>query len=361
MNTIIIGAGQAGLATGRQLQQLGEDFVILDGNARVGDQWRSHWDSLRLYSPAKYDGLPGLAFPGDPWHYPGKDEVADYLASYAAHFRLPIRHSTRVDTLERIDDRWIVTTGREQLAADNVVVATGTFGRTPHLPDCAVDLDPAIRQLHSSEYRRPEQLKDGPVLVVGGSHSGTDIAYEVARTHETILCGRDPGQVPFRPGGRGQVLVWPLLLFAWRHVLTRRTPMGRKEMGEVRFHGGPMIRVKRGDLLARGVERVHDRVTGVRDGRPELENGRVLDVANVVWATGFRQVFDWIKPAVIGADGWPREYRGIAEGMPGLFFCGLSFQYAFSSMVLPGVGRDAAYIARRIAARAGADRSLAAA
>jgi len=361
MNTIVIGAGQAGLATGRHLQQLGEEFLILDGNAQVGDQWRSHWDSLRLYSPAKYDGLPGLPFPGDPWHYPGKDEVADYLASYAAHFELPIRHNTRVDRLERIDDQWIVSTGGEQLTAGNVVVATGTFGRTPYLPDCAVDLDPAIRQLHSSEYRRPEQLKDGPVLVVGGSHSGTDIAYEVAQTHETILCGRDPGQVPFRPGGRGQVLLWPVLLFAWRHVLTRRTPMGRKEMGEIRFHGGPMIRVKRDDLLARGVERVHDRVTGVRDGRPQLANGRVLDVANVVWATGFRQVFDWIKTPVTGADGWPREYRGVAEGAPGLFFCGLSFQYAFSSMVLPGVGRDAAYVARRIAAGAAADRSLAAA
>jgi len=164
MNTIVIGAGQAGLATGRHLQQLGEEFLILDGNAQVGDQWRSHWDSLRLYSPAKYDGLPGLPFPGDPWHYPGKDEVADYLASYAAHFELPIRHNTRVDRLERIDDQWIVSTGGEQLTAGNVVVATGTFGRTPYLPDCAVDLDPAIRQLHSSEYRRPEQLKDGPVL-----------------------------------------------------------------------------------------------------------------------------------------------------------------------------------------------------
>jgi putative flavoprotein involved in K+ transport len=361
MNTIIIGAGQAGLATGQQLQRLGEPFTILDGNARVGDQWRTHWDSLRLYSPAKYDGLPGLPFPGDPWHYPGKDEVADYLAAYAAHFGLPIRPNTRVDKLERIDDRWIVSVGAEQLTADNVVVATGTFGRTPYLPDFAVDLDPAIRQLHSSEYRRPEQLKDGPVLVVGGSHSGTDIAYEVAPSHPTILCGRDPGQVPFTPGQRGQVLFWPVVLFAWRHVLTRRTPMGRKEMGDVRFHGGPMIRVKRDDLLARGVERVHDRVTGVQDGRPMLAGGRVLDVANVVWATGFRQVFDWIKTPVLGADGWPREYRGVAEDAPGLFFCGLSFQYAFSSMVLPGVGRDAAYVARRIAARATADRSLAAA
>jgi putative flavoprotein involved in K+ transport len=361
MNTIIIGAGQAGLATGYHLQRLGEPFIILDGNARLGYQWRSHWDSLRLYSPAKYDGLPGLAFPGEPWHYPGKDEVAGYLTSYAAQFELPIRHNTRVDRLERLDDQWIVTVGAEQLTADNVVVATGTFGRTPYLPDFAVDLDPAIRQLHSSEYQRPGQLKDGPVLVVGGSHSGTDIAYEVAETHSTILCGRDPGQVPFTPGRPSQTLFWPLMLFAWQHVLTRRTPVGRKVMGQIRHHGGPMIRVKRADLLARGVERVPARVTGTRDGLPMLADGRVLEVANVVWATGFRQVFDWIKLPVAGADGWPREYRGVAADVPGLFFCGLSFQYAFSSMVLPGVGRDAAYVARRISARARADRSLAAA
>jgi putative flavoprotein involved in K+ transport len=361
MNTIIIGAGQAGLATGYHLQRLGEPFTILDGGARVGDQWRSHWDSLKLYSPAKYDGLPGLPFPADPWHYPGKDEVADYLASYAERFDLPIRQNTRVDKLERLDDQWIVTVGREQLTADNVVVATGTFGRTPYLPDFAVDLDPAIRQLHSSEYQRPEQLKDGPVLVVGGSHSGTDIAYEVAQTHETILCGRDPGQVPFTPGQPSQVFFWPIILFVWRHVLTRRTPMGRKEMDDIRHHGGPMIRVKRADLLERGVERVPARVTGTQDGLPMLADGRALDVANVVWATGFRQVFDWMKMPLVGADGWPREYRGVAENAPGLFFCGLSFQYAFSSMVLPGVGRDAAYVARRIAARVRTERSLAAA
>jgi putative flavoprotein involved in K+ transport len=360
MNTIIIGAGQAGLATGYHLQRLGEPFTILDGSARVGDQWRSHWDSLKLYSPAKYDGLPGLPFPGEPWHYPGKDEVADYLVSYAERFDLPIRPNARVDKLERLDDQWIVTVGGEQLTADNVVVATGTFGRTPYLPDFAVDLDPAIRQLHSSEYQRPEQLKDGAVLVVGGSHSGTDIAYEVAQTHETILCGRDPGQVPFTPGRPSQAFFWPVMLFAWRHVLNRRTPMGRKEMEHIRHHGGPMIRVKRADLLERGVERVPARVTGAQDGRPMLADGRVLDVGNVVWATGFRQVFDWIKMPVVGADGWPREYRGVAENAPGLFFCGLSFQYAFSSMVLPGVGRDAAYVARRIAARVRSERSLAA-
>jgi len=353
VETVIIGAGQAGLATGYHLRKRGRPFLILDGNARIGDNWRAQWDSLRLYTPTKYDGLPGLPFPGEPWSYPGKDEVADYLESYAERFDLPVRTGTRVDSLSPGPaGGYLVTTGADQILADNVVVATGTFGRTPYLPDFAVDLDPAIRQLHSSEYRRPDQLKDGAVLVVGGSHSGTDIAYEVAGTHHhTVLCGRDPGQIPLRLDSRAAHVFLPVFLFVGRHLITRRTPIGRKAMHEVRFHGGPMLRVKRADLAARGVERVPERVAGVRDGQPVLDDGRVLAVANVVWCTGFRQVFDWIRLPVFGADGWPDELRGVTAGAPGLFFCGLCFQYAFSSMVLPGVGRDAEYVATRIAAR----------
>lgn len=362
VETVIIGAGQAGLATGYHLRKRGRPFVILDGNARVGDNWRAQWDTLRLYTPKKYDGLPGLPFPGERWSYPTKDEVADYLESYAVHFDLPVRTGTRVDKLEPLSGGgYAVTTGEHRILADNVVAATGTFGRTPYLPDFAVDLDPAIRQLHSSEYRRPEQLKDGPVLVVGASHSGTDIAYEVATSHHTVLCGRDPGQIPVRLEKRGARVFFPVFLFLGRHLITRRTPIGRKAMHELRYHGGPMLRVKRSDLTGRGVERVPNRVAGVQNGRPVLDDGRVLDVANVVWCTGFQQVFDWIRLPVIGADGWPEELRGVAADAPGLFFCGLCFQFAFSSMVLPGVGRDAEYVAKRIAARSGAARRLAAA
>jgi putative flavoprotein involved in K+ transport len=233
-----------------------------------------------------------------------------------------------------------------------VVVATGTFGRTAYVPAFAADLDPAITQLHSSQYRRPTQLKDGPVLVVGASHSGCDIAYEVAEHHPTILCGRDCGQLPGRPESRAARVLLPLLVFAARHLITRRTPIGRKAMGEIRSHGGPMIRVKRADLARRGVERIESRVTGSDGGRPMLDDGPVLDVANVLWCTGFRQDFDWISVPVFGEDGWPDEYRGVVEAVPGLYFCGLSFQYAFSSMVFPGIGRDAAYVANQIARRA---------
>ena len=211
-------------------------------------------------------------------------------------------------------------------ACRNVVVATGTFGRTPHIPAVAADLDPAILQLHSSEYRRPGQISDGPVLVVGASHSGTDIAYELAETHPTILAGRDCGEIPPRLGSPAFRAVFPVLLFAWKHVLTRRSPMRSKLMGELRHHGGPMLRVKRRDLIERGVERVTSRIEEARDGLPVVD-GTPREVATVVWATGFQQVFDWIHLPILGDDGWPREMRGVVPDVPGLFFCGLCFQY----------------------------------
>lgn len=353
IETVIVGAGQAGLATGYHLQRLGRPFVILDGNTRIGDNWRQQWDSLLLYSPAKYDALPGLAFPAKRWSYPGKEQVADYLESYAARWDLPVRMNTRVRSLERASDGYLVTTEDGTIQCANVVVATGTFGRTPNVPAFAAELDPSILQLHSSEYRRPGQLNDGPVLVVGASHSGADIAYEVADTHRTTLCGRDCGQIPFRPGSKPARFIFPLVVFAWRHVLTRRTPIGRKIMPEVRFHGAPMLRVKRADLARRGVQRNAERVVGARDGLPELADGTTVRTDNVIWCTGFRQAFDWIRVPVLREDGWPDELRGVVASAPGLYFCGLAFQYAFSSMVLPGVGRDAAYLARHIAARTG--------
>lgn len=354
IETLIVGAGQAGLATGYHLAQLGREFLIVDGSARIGDNWRCHYDSLKLYSPAKFDGLPGMDFPGDPWHFPGKDEVAEFLEQYAVEMALPVRMQTRVDRLiPREGGGFTAHLGAEAIECDNVVVATGSFGRLPRLPEVAASLAPGIRQLHSTEYKNPTQLQPGPVVVVGASHSGYDIAYELAAERPTTLVGPDRGNIPLDWDSARRVKVaMPVIVFAWKHVLSRRTPMGRKMMQEVRHHGGPTTRVKLHHLVERGAERIQNKVTEVSpDGEPMLDDGRVLEATNVIWATGFRPDFSWIEASITGADGWPREYRGVADDVPGLYFCGLSFQFAFSSMVLPGVGRDAAYIASRIQQR----------
>jgi putative flavoprotein involved in K+ transport len=351
LETLVIGAGQAGLSTAYHLRRRGRECLVLDAGTRVGDGWRQQWDSLRLYSPARFDGLPGMPFPADPWHYPSKDETADYLETYAARFQLPLRLGTEVLRVSSDGGCFLVETDTGDYAGDNVVVATGTFGRTPSIPEFAADLDGSITQLHSSQYRRPEQLADGPVLVVGASHSGHDIAYEAALTRPTILVGRDRGELPVRLESRRARVFFPVMWLVWGTVLNRRTPMGRKAMAHIRFHGGPALRVKRADLAARGVERSLERVVGVEEGRPLLEGGRVLDVRTVVWATGFRQAFGWLDLPVIGDDGWPREERGVATDVPGLFFCGLSMQSSFRSMLVGGAGEDARYVAGRIAAR----------
>jgi putative flavoprotein involved in K+ transport len=362
VDTLIIGAGQAGLTTGYHLRRRGLRFLIVDGNQRIGDNWRQHWDTLRLYTPAKYDGLPGLPFPAARWHFPGKDEVGAYLERYALHFDLPVRTNTRVDRLEaQSDGGYVAFVGDEGISCDNVVIATGSFGRTPNVPALASELDPAIRQLHSSQYRRPAQLQPGPVLVVGASHSGQDIAYELAETRQTILCGPSRGNIPMRPESRRAHVLMPAVIFVFKHVLNRRTPMGRKTMQDVRLHGGPHLRVKPKDLERRGVLRYQDRLSSVADGRPVLGDGTVVDVRNVVWCTGFRQVFDWIRLPILDEHKWPVEYRGVVAAAPGLFFCGLSFQYAYASMVFPGIGRDADYVARQIMARSVAARPASAA
>jgi putative flavoprotein involved in K+ transport len=243
-----------------------------------------------------------------------------------------------------------VRAGAHRFVADNVVVASGTF-QQPIVPPFAGELDPAILQLHSDAYRNPAQLRGGPVLVVGCSHSGADIALEVAERHETVLAGRMHGEVPVDIEGRAARAVLPVLWFMANHVLTVKTPLGRKMRPEVRSHGGPLLRVKRAHLRDAGVERTDARVAGVRDGRPLLDDGRALDVANVIWCTGFGKDLDWIELPVAGADGWPEQAGGVVESWPGLYFVGLPFLHAFGSMLIGGVGRDAKRVADHIAAR----------
>jgi len=353
VTTVVVGGGQAGLSTAYHLSRRGQDFVVLDAHERVGDNWRSHWDSLRLYSPALADSLPGMRFPAARSAYPTKDEMADYLEAYRERFDLPVRSGVRVARVAARDGGYAVTcTDGTVWTCDSVVVATGTFGRTPLVPTFAGDLDPSIRQLHSSDYKRPAQLQPGPVLVVGASHSGGDIAYEAGSAgHPVVLSGHIHGEVPFRLEKPVARVAFPVLLFVARHLLTMRTPVGGKIRPEVRAHGGPLIRVKKEDLARVGVEMADARTVGVQDGRPVLAGDRALDVTNVVWCTGFKQDFSWIDLPIIGEDGWPMERRGVVDAAPGLYFVGLAFQYAFSSMLIGGAGRDAQYVVKQLTAR----------
>jgi putative flavoprotein involved in K+ transport len=354
-DVIVIGAGQAGLSVGYHLARRGldlVDFVILDAGARVGDSWRKRWDSLRLFTPARFDGLDGMRFPAPPSSFPTKDQMADYLEAYAARFRLPVRTEVRVERLWREDGRYFVRAGALELEAEHVVVAMATY-QQGRVPAFAGELDPGIVQLHSLEYRSPAQLADGGVLVVGAGNSGAEVAIEaVRRGHRTWLAGRDVGEAPFRIDGLAArtVLSRLLLRVVFHRLLTVRTPMGRRARPKFTEHGTRLIRTRASDLAAAGVERV-PRVAGVRDGRPVLDDGRVLDAATVVWCTGFHPGFSWIDLPVLDERGDPRHEEGIVPGEPGLYFVGLHFLYAVSSTMIHGVGRDAARVAAVVAAR----------
>jgi putative flavoprotein involved in K+ transport len=351
--TLVVGAGQAGLATAYHLSLAGHDCVVLDRNHRVGDQWRERYDSLVLNTPAKRDSLPGLPFPGPPHAFPTADMLADYHEDYARRFGLRVDGGTDVrSVVQEAGGGWLVTTSRGTYAADNVVVATG--GEThPRMPDVAAHLDPGIRQLHSRDYRNPDQLLPGPVLVVGLGQSGADIALELARAgHEVTVSGRVPGEIPVRIDSLRGRIGFSVLWFVWNHVLTERTPPGRRARAAIRGgRAAPLVRVKRRDLDEAAVRRLEARTTDVVDGRPALADGTVLDVANVVWCTGFRQDFSFIRPSPVDDDGWPRDEGGVVPDLPGLYFMGLLFQRGFYSMLSGGAGRDARFIARHILTR----------
>jgi putative flavoprotein involved in K+ transport len=347
---VVIGGGQAGLSVGYHLQRQGVPFVILDARARIGDAWRERWDSLRLFTPRRYDGLDGMRFPGVANDFPTKDEMADYLESYAARFSLPVRTGARVNRLSRDGDRYLLTVGDRRLEAHHVVIAMSSYQRSK-TPAFAAKLSPAITQLHSADYRRPSQLPPGDVLIVGAGNSGAEIAIDLARDGRRVwISGRDVGQIPF-PVQSSMVrrLLLPILFrVVFHRIVTLDTPIGRKVRPKLISGGMPLIRTRGGDLAAAGVTRT-PRMEGVRDGFPLLADGTVRRVSGVVWCTGFDMGQSWIDLPVFDTHGEPVQERGVVPGEPGLYFVGPHFLYAASSTMIHGIGRDAQHVAKRIA------------
>jgi putative flavoprotein involved in K+ transport len=346
--TIVIGGGQAGLSVGYFLEEQDHHFVILDANNRIGDAWRNRWDSLRLFTPSHYDALPGMPFPSPARSLPTKDEMADYLEAYARRFHLPVRTGVKVDRVWKQNGRFMIAAGSQCFEAEQVVVAMSNLQK-PRIPPYASQLNPSIVQLSAANYRNPSQLQPGAVLVVGAGNSGADIAMDVAAGHTTWLSGRDTGTFPFAVDGIAAYIVSILLYFAGDHILTVKTPLGRKVRAKFLPKGKPVERVKPADLAAAGVVRV-PRVEGVENGLPVLADQQVLDVANIIWCTGFHEGFEWIDIPSVGMPE-PVHEHGVAVNVPGLYFVGLEFLYSLTSSNIHGVGRDARYIARQIAIR----------
>lgn len=336
--TVIIGAGQAGLAAAYYLKQRKDDFVILHTDTRTGDSWRKRWDSLRLFTPSQHDGLPGMRFPAASGTLPTKDEVAVYLERYAEHFAFAVIGGVRVTGLTRDQDGYRLVTTKGEFTADRVIVATGT-NPVPAIPSFAADLRPDIIQIHSSEYINPASLPEGQALVVGAGTSGVEIAIELAATRPTMLSGKPTPHIPdalFKYAGG------PYWWFV-SNIITLKTPIGRKAQKAIRSKGAPLIGVASAEVASAGVACV-PRVKNVVQGLPVLEDGTVVNPASVVWCTGFRPDYSWIDiPDVCGEDGWLRTDRGVTA-VPGLYAIGMVFQYGLTSGLIGGVGRDAEWL-----------------
>jgi putative flavoprotein involved in K+ transport len=347
-DTVIIGAGQAGLATAYHLSRGDADYVVLGAEPRVGDNWRRRWDTLRLFTPARYSGLPGVPFPAPPYHLPDKDEMADYLERYADRLELPVRMGTQVLAVEHTGTRYVLDTvdarGPRTLEADNVIVAAGAF-QSPRIPLLTARLSSSIHQLHSSGYTSPFALPDGPALVVGAGNSGAQIALELARHRKVWLAGRDTGRLPRRLLGRDIFdWLWPLMQRA-----TADSRLGKRIRLKMRRGGDGLIGMSTRELVAAGIRRV-GRVDDERGGFPVV-NGEVLEPSVMIWCTGFHPDYRWIRVPVFDDDGYPRHERGVVSEAPGLFFVGLRFQYRMNSSLIGGVGADAQHVAERVLRR----------
>jgi putative flavoprotein involved in K+ transport len=341
-DAVIIGGGQAGLATGYFLKKMNSHFIILDDKERIGDSWRKRWDSLKLFTPAQHDGLPGFPFPGARGSFPGKEEMADYLERYAKEFMLPIQSNTKVEHLYSRNNHFEIETSSEKMIAHNVVIATGT-NPFPKIPALSSGLSRDIFQIHSSAYINADSIPQGDVLVVGAARSGIEIALEVSKTHTTFISGRPTFHVPDKVIRYGGELLWWIL----NNIVTERTPIGRKAKEKIKHGGSPLIMISADDLKPAGVKNI-PRVAGTKNGFPMLEDDSIIRVRSVIWATGYRPDFSWIEPDVTDESGWPLIRRGVSSVQRGLYFVGMPFQYGLTSGFVDGVERDAAYISRYI-------------
>ncbi len=334
----VIGAGQAGLAIGHFLAEQGKRFVIVEGADSVGSAWRNRWDSLVLFTPRSYDALPGLAFPGDPDGYPTRDEVISYLERYAEHFQLPIALSSPVRSLTTEDGTFILEAGEKRILADQVVVATGPFQK-PSTPVLGGSLSGDVFQTHSTGYRRPADVPEGRVHVVGGGNTGFQIAKELAASREVHLA----------IGSRQKPLPQRLLrrdLFWWLTTLGLLSKTVESRLGRRLRSRDTLIGSSPRDAKRHGV---HVRPRAVRtEGRTiGFADGSELEFDAVIWATGYRPDHSWIGLPVTDDDGRVRHRRGVTE-VPGLYFLGLSWQHTRGSALLGFVADDAAFIAAQL-------------
>jgi putative flavoprotein involved in K+ transport len=343
---IVVGGGQAGLAIGYLLARQGRDFTILEAADTPAAAWRERWDSLRLFTPVRYDSLPGRAFPGDPDTYPGRDDVVAYLSDYARDFELPVELSSRVRAVRPADGGYLVELDDRSYEAGQVVIATGPF-QIPRVPAIVARLDPGVVQLHSGRYRGPQSVPTGPVLVVGGGNTGYQIAEELARTNEVHLSiGERQTPLPQRVLGRD--------LFRYLDATGLMSKTVESRIGQRMQHRETLVGSSPRAARRRHGIQLRGRTDDVSGSEVRFSDGGRLNPGTVIWATGFGLDHSFVQVPVFDAEGRPVHRRGVTAS-PGLYFLGLPWQHTRGSALLGWVKDDAQYIADHIATLARTD------
>ncbi len=342
--TIIIGAGQAGLAMGYQLQLKKEPFLIIDAHQNIGDSWRLRYDSLQLFTPRSHSSLPGLKMSGNPSGYPNKDELAEYLQKYQQKFKLNVKLNKKVKSVVKVNDEFIIkTTDEKEFNCSNVIVATGPF-QVPYIPKFHEELSPSINQLHTEDYKNPSSLKNGDVLIVGGGNSGMQIAVELANDNKKVYLslGKKPKFFPYQILGKS--------IFWWLSVLGVMRFTINSKIGQKIKQNDPIIGKEILPLIRNGHIKTLNRATDSSGEIVYFANKTSLKPSNIIWATGYKNDYSWIKTSsenVFNSKGLPNHERGVTKEK-GLYFIGLSWQYRRGSALLLGVGEDAEFIANQV-------------
>ncbi|MFS1511506.1 flavin-containing monooxygenase [Chengkuizengella sp. SCS-71B] len=341
LDVIVIGAGQAGLAIGYYLKKSNLSFLLLDQNVQIGETWIKRYDSLILFSPRKYSSLPGLSFPGNPNGYPNKNETADYLKKYKKQFSIPVELDTHVIQLTKENDVFITETNHKTYHSKVVVIATGPF-QSSFIPKLKCSsLDEKIIQLHSSEYKNPQQLHKGNTLVVGAGNSGAQIAVELSNSHDVYLSSSQ--NLKFSPHKfAGKSVFWWFEILKIYDVFHTGTKLGEW----IKKQPEPIMGTELKELIHQNKVKITAKTISIDGNKVTFEDGKTLTVKNIIWATGFTQNFDWIKiNNVLNQKGNPLHKRGVSQ-VPGLFFIGLPWLHKRPSALLGGVGEDAEYIVK---------------
>ncbi|WP_375238783.1 flavin-containing monooxygenase [Aurantibacter sp.] len=334
---IIIGAGQAGLSMAYYLKQLNKDYLILDANDVIGKPWLKRWDSLKLFTPSEYNNLPGLNFPNKKGHYASKYEVADYLKTYVETFNIPIEFNQKVNSLEKKEAYFLIKSDNKTYQTKNVVIATGPF-HTPFTPLCHKKIDPSITQIHSEHYKNPTQLQDGDTLVVGAGDSGVQILEEISNTNRKVFFSGKTNISSLPQEFLGKTLWWWFSKIGFLSF-NKYSFIGKKISKGLQPVIGTDVKAlfKKSNITCVG------RTLDANGKELVFEKDKINTIKNIVWATGFKPNFNWIKDIELDENNYPENHRGIST-TKGIYYLGLPWLYTRGSATLGGVKKDAKYL-----------------